>query len=822
MPKQNRSSGVGRQVAKGRERNERLFGAAWRGLDACCWLCLLALLAAIGALTPVGALLTAPALAEQPPAGQWTYSAEQLSPFWEGEVMHGESVLFLRDEATGEARAKVLFPIQELLSVQSSAGDVTYEPGKDFQWRAGSRELVLPPGSRIPSRTVKELRRPAKSQKYELTHRDGDGEIFFGGELQYAQMQTCITYRHAADAWTGPRPRVELRLPRTVARLVNRQPLAIVTLGDSITAGANASALYNAAPFQPAWPELVRLRLAERFRGQVQLTNLAVGGTDTAWGLTQIDKVIEARPDLVLLAFGMNDAAGRSAESYGENTRKMVERIREQLPQCEIILVASMLGNRDWVRLDPEKFPQYREQLLKLAGEGVAVADVTAIWAAFLELKRDWDQSGNGVNHPNDFGHRVYAQAICALVDPRGEPTAEPTPPRRFVSGGLQLREQRLLGNYTYSYACAAGDLDGDGDLDLTSSDAEPNSNLYLLLGDGQGRFSHSFIQKYAGRSDQPIRLERHALGDISGDGRPDVVIVDNLNWDIRWFENPGAEQISQPWKLHRVSAPQEVPGSYDVALADFDHDGDLDVAASSWRYGNRFDWFENRGAAAGERGTGQSWVRHPIEAEIGETRTIAVADFNRDGRPDLLGTSRTGNQIVWYANAGAGESWVKTVIDDQTVAPTHGHPADVDGDGDLDVVMAFGLVAPGEADSPASHQVAWYENVGPDGLGQSWKKHLIAAGFPQGFEAVAGDLDGDGDQDVVATGWSPSGRLAWFENSGDPRQQWKQHAIKDGWSNAVTVILADFDHDGRLDIAACAERGANELVWWRNEGPAP
>lgn len=530
-----------------------------------------------------------------------------------------------------------------------------------------------------------------------------------------------------------------------------------------------------------------------------------------------IDKVVEPRPDLVIVAFGMNDSAGRSAKEYQANTEAVMAKIRERLPEVEFILVASMRGNRDWTRLKQELFPEYRDALAKLCGPGVALADLTSIWTGFLELKKDWDQSGNGVNHPNDFGHRVYAQVISTLLDPRGEPSAAVEPSKTIEAGPLKLVEQRLLGNYTYSYACAAFDLDGDGDLDLTSSDAEPNSNLYLLLNDGKGSFQHSFIQKYAGLSEQPIRLERHAIGDINRDGRPDVVIVDNLLSDIRWFENPGKATIALPWKLHRVAQPKEVPGSYDVALSDLDADGDLDVAASSWRLGNRFEWFENVGAP----GNGDKWQRHEIVNDIGETRTIAMADFNRDGKSDLLGTARTTNQIVWFANSGkpAVESWKKTVIDDKTVAPTHGHPVDIDGDGDLDVLMAFGIVAPVAANSPDSHQVAWYENVGKPGLGSEWKKHLIAGGFPQGFEAVAGDLDGDGDQDVVATAWSPAGQLAWFENTGDPKTGWKQHSIKQNWSNAVTVIVADLDKDGRLDIVACAERGANELRWWRNAG---
>ena len=752
----------------------------------------------------------------QEPDHSWKYRPELLRPFWQGDIVQGESVLFIKNFPTDEARASVLFPIQHVLAIRNSAGDITYEEGRDYEWTPGAREIVLPAGSRIVSRTPAKLRRPSGSQKYRLTHRDGQGEIFFGARLEYAEMQTCITYQHASH-WKLAIPTFDATvLPRAVHKLLNKQPLSIVLLGDSISAGANSSKLGAAAPFQPAYPELLQRHLAARFGTQVGLKNLSVGGTDTNWGLTQIDKIIEAGPDLVILAFGMNDSAKRTAQDYQANTRKMIGRIRAELPESEFVLVASMLGNPDWTRLRHESFPEYRDALAELCDPGIALADLTSVWTGFLELKQDWDQTGNGVNHPNDFGHRVYAQVISTLLDPQGEPSAEPEPSRTFDSGPLRFTEQRLLANYTYSYACAVADLDGDGDLDVTSSDAEPNSNLYLLLNDGRGRFEHSFIQKYARDAEQPIRLERHAIGDINRDGRADVVIVDNLKWDIRWFENPEPSEIAQPWKLHRVAQPKEVPGAYDVALSDLDGDGDLDVAASSWRFGNRFDWFEN----VGRPGVGSEWLRHEIEGQIAETRTIAVADFDRDGRPDLLGSARVANQIVWYERSGdsADEFWKKHIIDAETLAPAHGHPVDMDADGDLDVVMAFGIVAPVANNSPDSHQIAWYENLGRPGRGVEWKKHIIAASYPQGFEAVAGDLDGDGDLDVVATGWSRPGRIAWFENTGNPAGEWKQHAIKERWSNAVTVVLADLDKNGRLDIVACAERGANEIRWWRND----
>src|SRR5437763_536926 len=165
------------------------------------------------------AILCGRGYAGEPPPRAWKYSPDLLRPFWQGTTVEGESVLFIKDPATGKAKASVLFPVDEVLAVRNSAGDVTYEKGRDFVWKPRSREIVLPAGSRIPSRTPQQLRRPANSQKFKLTHRDGNGEIFFGLRLEYAEMQTCITYRHAPGLWKSAVPQFDPKaLPRCVQR----------------------------------------------------------------------------------------------------------------------------------------------------------------------------------------------------------------------------------------------------------------------------------------------------------------------------------------------------------------------------------------------------------------------------------------------------------------------------------------------------------------------------------------------------------------------------------------------------------------------------
>ncbi len=380
-------------------------------------------------------------------------------------------------------------------------------------------------------------------------------------------------------------------------------------------------------------------------------------------------------------------------------------------------------------------------------------------------------------------------------------------------TSSIQFSEHLIADKYAYAYGIAAADFDDDGDLDLTSADYTPHNMLYLFENDRNANFTRHIIQK-----NDPERLERHLVGDVDRDGDLDVVIVKNLRGHLLWFENSGSPMDGKLWKRHVITT--KLPGAYDVALADFNQDGHLDVAASSWVLGNQFAWFENDGTPkAGE------WKKHLIEADAAETRTMRAADFDGDGDADLLGTIRRDNAVVWYENRREGDSvsWTKHFIDAQSLSPAHGNPVDMDGDGDADVVMALGFYFrpeskdPTATKSPDDNQIVWYENDNPTTNG--WTKHVIAPRFEDAFEAIAADLDGDGDIDVAATSWRNPGRVAWFGNNGSASGSWKRHPLKDNWRSANQVIIADLNGDGRPDIAACAEHGSYELRWWRNEG---
>ena len=160
------------------------------------------------------------------------------------------------------------------------------------------------------------------------------------------------------------------------------------------------------------------MALESHYGSKINFINRAVDGTTSSDGLQQANegRISTTQPDLVLIAFGMNDVYyRRDAAKYQRNIRGMIERVRADLPQAEFILISPMLANAErGIPLD--RLWQYRDALAELVAPGVALADLTSIWGELLKRKSFYDLTGNGVNHPNDFGHCVYAETLLALL----------------------------------------------------------------------------------------------------------------------------------------------------------------------------------------------------------------------------------------------------------------------------------------------------------------------------------------------------------------------------------------------------------------------
>ena len=229
---------------------------------------------------------------------------------------------------------------------------------------------------------------------------------------------------------------------------------------------------------------------------------------------------------------------------------------------------------------------------------------------------------------------------------------------------------------------------------------------------------------------------------DLDGDGRLDVITMSDKN-NLRWYRV--AADPKQPWERHDIG-----PGVHaGAAVGDIDADGDLDVVRSN-------AWFENAD------GKGTKWVEHAIP--FGNPRPpfplatrCAVVDVDRDGRADLVMTDNEirGGRIAWLENTdGKGVKWEVHPLPHGDAAPRGAYHslvvADFDNDGDPDV---FTVEMEHIAGAKLPRWFIW-ENV--DGKGATFIERVILNNGLGGHEAVAADVDGDGDIDLASKLWRP------------------------------------------------------------------
>lgn len=343
--------------------------------------------------------------------------AHLFAPIWNSRIVYGESVLLKQDTDGGAITGTLFFEPASILRVRSSDGRIEYEQGMDYAVDAGYHRIVLTSGSRIPFITAAELYKK-KSEKQAIAHKLGDAETYLlYAERGFPAKQVEVDYT-PASRWNGYAPSFAgTALPNTLAKLRRGKGITIALTGDSISAGANASK--TVPPYQPAFPVLLQRGLEQVYGGMVSLSNFAKGGATADYGLTNIGLVIGVKPDLVIIAYGMNDTAGKNPAGYQAKIKAMVEAVRAVSPETEFILVSSSLANPEWSWSQANQFSPYQKALRELTGPGIALADATALWTDLMKQKGYLDLTGNGINHPNDFGHRLYAQLLLALlVDP--------------------------------------------------------------------------------------------------------------------------------------------------------------------------------------------------------------------------------------------------------------------------------------------------------------------------------------------------------------------------------------------------------------------
>ncbi len=347
-----------------------------------------------------------------------------MRPIWETDTVYDEHLMMLLD-SDGNAAAPLLYMPKRILSVTDSTGAVKYEEGRD--WTLEGRELRLTQNSRIFAFPPEMLYPPQPIPGHTFPTRTGYS-LFFEGPF-FHQHQIRVDYECECD-WEGVRPQFAgALLPKTVSALRERRPFNLVLFGDSISACANATACLDIPPYQPDYGVLLYDELVRFYGGDIRYFNPSVGGMETNWAVdTLAENVLAHDPDLLILAFGMNDGA-KTPEQFAANVRRIVENTRAVRPDCELILVATTLPNP---LLDDPRAPfwgnqqYFRAALDSLAAEnalggGLAVADITGMHRYLLSRKRFIDLTTNNVNHPNDFLYRCQAQFLMQLLIPSGK-----------------------------------------------------------------------------------------------------------------------------------------------------------------------------------------------------------------------------------------------------------------------------------------------------------------------------------------------------------------------------------------------------------------
>jgi len=362
-------------------------------------------------------------------------------------------------------------------------------------------------------------------------------------------------------------------------------------------------------------------------------------------------------------------------------------------------------------------------------------------------------------------------------------------------TGNLMFSPQVIYTNGFSSFELRAADTDADGDTDLLSAvgSGPAGAALMLLPNQGNGSFG-SPVMIEAGSNPHDVDV-----ADYNRDGRPDLAVANRTTTTGGIHPQRADGSFAIP-PIYLTNSP--LPLS--VAKADFDGDGDIDVAEGD---GEVYPPDTGTVKVMLNQGDGSFVLGDTLPSGGGYVRSVFASDLNGDGALDLVwAPDAPPYPFVYALNNGDGTFGPITIQNIQTCGTGQATTADVDNDGDQDVLVANNRSGPSAFCEAVSRTVRVALNNGNGTFQADYGVQV----FPLPMMAIGADLNGDGLTDIVASSAQVSVAL------GTGGGQFAPPVIYD--ARGTELAASDLDADGDLDMATSDGSTATAYVL-RNNG---
>ncbi len=382
-------------------------------------------------------------------------------------------------------------------------------------------------------------------------------------------------------------------------------------------------------------------------------------------------------------------------------------------------------------------------------------------------------------------------------------------------AGDIEFHRYVISDNEMNARGAIAADLNGDGHPDVIAASHGDNIVRWFRNDGGSPPGFHAHMLPDAGvYSEQDV-----CAAYIDGDEHLDLVVspAGGLWDDLMWYQNDGAYPVPT-FTAFPINVVGNLHDVHFIECADLDGDTDVDIAIASSgdMYGDDsyVMWLENDGDAEAPSFTTHMILENPGAWSLG-LACLIIDDMEPDGDNDILVTSNRGGKVWLFENNGAQplpsflphDLYEHGGVGGRTI-----NSSDIDQDGHTDLVTA------GSNSGGTVHKLCWYENISTTEY--LFVEHVIDDVTPYLCFPSAADLDADGDIDIVAIGWA-SDLLVWYENIGESFPTFIRHMIDDTEIDyGHGVCIADLDEDNDQDILI-ASYNDSTIAWYRNSlGP--